>query len=64
MKPLRKSQAAEFLGVHPKTIDRWAKEGRIPALVMPSGQRRYRQGDLLEFTRPKRSRLSRPKEEE
>jgi DNA-binding transcriptional MerR regulator len=55
-KPLRKSEAAAMVGVNPATLDRWGREGLIPALVLPSGQRRYRQADLLEFTRPRRGR--------
>ena len=33
--------AADFLGVHPNTIRRWANDGTLQALWLPSGQRRF-----------------------
>lgn len=30
--PLTREQAAELLGVHPRTLDRWARRGRIRAI--------------------------------
>ncbi|HEX2272469.1 MAG TPA: helix-turn-helix domain-containing protein [Acidimicrobiales bacterium] len=44
-------EAAEMLGVSPKTVVRWAAEGRIPSLVTLGGHRRFKRQeieDLLE----------------
>lgn len=35
-------QAARILGVSPKTVNRWANEGRIPCAVTLGGHRRFR----------------------
>ncbi|MGB9866278.1 MAG: IS607 family transposase, partial [Bacillota bacterium] len=43
--PLRK--AAEILGVHPVTLRRWEKEGRIRCIRTPSGQRRFPRSEIL-----------------
>lgn len=39
---LAPGQAARILGVSPKTVDRWANDGRIPCLVTLGGHRRFR----------------------
>src|SRR3990170_4089911 len=44
--PLKISQAAEQLGVHPETLRRWEKDGAIRAERTNGGQRRYDQRDL------------------
>ena len=46
MNPLRRKylsahQAAERLAVSPKTVARWAKQGRLPHLRTLGGHRRY-----------------------
>jgi excisionase family DNA binding protein len=33
--------AAEFLGFSPKTLQKWAREGKIPAHAFGNGRRRY-----------------------
>jgi excisionase family DNA binding protein len=38
---LRTGQVAELLQVSPKTITRWAKEGRLPFLKTLGNHRRY-----------------------
>jgi excisionase family DNA binding protein len=35
-------QAARMLGVSPKTVNRWANDGRIPCAVTLGGHRRFR----------------------
>lgn len=30
-RPLNSKEAAEFLSIHPKTLERFAREGRVPA---------------------------------
>jgi excisionase family DNA binding protein len=43
--PLRK--AAEILGVHPITLRRWEKEGKIRCVRTPSVQRRFPRSEIL-----------------
>jgi len=38
---LTSSEVAELLHVSPKTIGRWAKEGKLPFLKTLGGHRRY-----------------------
>jgi excisionase family DNA binding protein len=38
---LHTSQVADILHVSPKTIARWAKDGRLPCLRTLGGHRRY-----------------------
>jgi excisionase family DNA binding protein len=38
---LRAADAAALLQVSPKTISRWAKEGKLPYLFTLGGHRRY-----------------------
>ncbi len=40
---LSAGQAARILGVSPKTLNRWADEGRIPCVVTGAGHRRFRE---------------------
>jgi excisionase family DNA binding protein len=39
-------EAARALGVHVDTIRRWADAGRVQAIVLPSGHRRFYAGDI------------------
>ena len=39
---LTPGQAARILCVSPKTVDRWARDGRIPCVVTLGGHRRFR----------------------
>jgi excisionase family DNA binding protein len=38
---LRPAEVAELLSVSPKTVSRWAKEGKLPFLKTLGGHRRY-----------------------
>lgn len=40
-KYLRTSQVAELLHVSPKTVSRWAQEGKLPYLRTLGGHRRF-----------------------
>lgn len=39
-------QTSEILGVHPKTIQRWDKEGRIKVIRTPGGRRRIPESEI------------------
>ena len=41
-------EAAELFRVDPKTVSRWARDGRIPALRTIGGHRRFLGADLLQ----------------
>jgi len=43
---LRTAQVAELLHVSPKTVSRWAQEGRLPYLRTLSGHRRYPDAEI------------------
>ncbi len=45
------TQASEVLGVHPRTLRRWADEGHVPHIQTPGGHRRFLRGDLEQFVR-------------
>lgn len=47
------SQAAELLAVSADTIRRWAREGRIKVVVLPSGQQRYSRAELTSYSIPR-----------
>lgn len=38
---IRTAEAARILRVSPKTVSRWAKEGRLPHVVTLGGHRRF-----------------------
>ena len=38
---LRPGDVARLLNVHPATVTRWSKSGRIPYITTPAGHRRY-----------------------
>ncbi len=38
---LRPDQVARLLHVSPKTVSRWAKEGKLPHIVTLGGHRRF-----------------------
>jgi excisionase family DNA binding protein len=48
---LRTAQAAELLQVSPKTVSRWAKEGKLPYLNTLGGHRRYPEAEIRELLR-------------
>lgn len=44
---LTRAEVARLLHVDPTTVTRWARDGKLPAIRLPSGHRRYRQVDVL-----------------
>ena len=46
---LRRSEAAERLGVHPNTLSGWVRRGWLAGVKMPSGEVRYREHDVEEL---------------
>jgi excisionase family DNA binding protein len=38
---LRSAEVADLLSVSPKTVSRWAKEGKLPFMKTLGGHRRY-----------------------
>ena len=43
---LRTAEVADLLHVSPKTVTRWAKEGKLPFLHTLGGHRRYPEADI------------------
>jgi excisionase family DNA binding protein len=43
---LRPAEVAELLSVSPKTVSRWAKEGKLPFMNTLGGHRRYPEAEI------------------
>jgi excisionase family DNA binding protein len=43
---LTPAEAAAVFGVDPKTITRWAKQGKLPCIRTLGGHRRFRWSDI------------------
>jgi excisionase family DNA binding protein len=41
------AEAANLLGILPSTLERWAREGRIPSQLTAGGVRVFQRSDLL-----------------
>ena len=46
---LRTAEVADILHVSPKTVSRWAKEGKLPFLKTLGGHRRYPEAEIREL---------------
>ena len=46
---LRPSEVAELLHVTPKTVTRWAREGRLPTRRTLGGHRRYPESEIRDL---------------
>jgi excisionase family DNA binding protein len=46
---LRTAEVADLLSVSPKTVSRWAKEGKLPFLRTLGGHRRYPEAEIREL---------------
>lgn len=42
------TEAAQILGVHPNTLRKWADEGLVPYIKLPSGHRRFSVAEMIE----------------
>ncbi|ADG79950.1 DNA binding domain protein, excisionase family OS=Tsukamurella paurometabola (strain ATCC 8368 / DSM / CCUG 35730 / CIP 100753 / JCM 10117 / KCTC 9821 /NBRC 16120 / NCIMB 702349 / NCTC 13040) OX=521096 GN=Tpau_3366 PE=4 SV=1 [Tsukamurella paurometabola] len=54
------SDAARMLSVSPRTINRWAASGKLPAVDLPSGTRRFRLEDIQAIWSVKKSCVAEP----
>jgi excisionase family DNA binding protein len=43
---LTPGEVARLFRVDPKTVSRWARDGRIPSIRTPGGHRRFRTADI------------------
>lgn len=48
---LQPHEAARVFGVHPRTISRWARLGKLPYQTTIGGHRRFRVGDIRALLR-------------
>lgn len=39
-------QLAQIFNVHPRTVARWADEGKLSSIRTPGGQRRFRRSEV------------------
>ena len=46
---LRTAEVADLLYVSPKTVSRWAKEGKLPFMKTLGGHRRYPEAKIREL---------------
>jgi excisionase family DNA binding protein len=46
---LRTAEVADILHVSPKTVSRWAQEGKLPFLKTLGGHRRYPEAKIREL---------------
>ena len=46
---LHPAEVADILHVSPKTVSRWAKEGKLPFLKTLGGHRRYPEAEIREL---------------
>lgn len=48
---IRTAEAAKILRVSPKTVSRWAKEGKIPHVMTLGGHRRFPSSAIEDLAR-------------
>ena len=44
---LSRKDVAEIFEVSPHTVTRWAKAGKLPCVLSPTGRRRYLRSDVM-----------------
>ena len=53
-KLIRIKEAAEMFGIHPETLRRWSKKGKINAVVINDrGDRRFKLSEISKFINQK-----------
>ena len=52
---LTPAEVAAMFRVDPKTVTRWARDGRLTSVRTLGGHRRYRESEVLELLRAARS---------
>jgi excisionase family DNA binding protein len=55
---LRTDEVAEILSVSPKTVSRWAKEGKLPFLKTLGGHRRYPEAEIRDLAEELREEVT------
>jgi excisionase family DNA binding protein len=60
---LTPGQAARILHVSPRTVDRWADQGRVPCIVTLGGHRRFSREVILAVAAEMEGRGNLPGEE-
>jgi excisionase family DNA binding protein len=51
---LDREEAAAFLGIHPQTLHRWVRAGKVPFIqATPRSKLQFRRSDLEVMLRPK-----------
>lgn len=48
---IKTAEVAEILRVSPKTVSRWAKDGKLPHLITLGGHRRFPLGEIEALAR-------------
>ncbi len=48
---IKTADVARILRVSPKTVSRWAREGKLPHLVTLGGHRRFPEGEIRDLAR-------------
>jgi excisionase family DNA binding protein len=51
---LTPAEAAAMLRVDPKTVTRWARDGKLPSIRTPGGHRRYNESEVRGFLKSSR----------
>lgn len=51
---LTPAEVAQILRVDPKTVTRWARDGRLTSVRTPGGHRRYIKSEILGLLEPGR----------
>lgn len=46
---LTPAEVAKVLRVDPKTVTRWAREGKVSSVRTPGGHRRYRESEIRAY---------------
>ena len=49
---LTTTEVAEACNVEPETVRRWVREGRIAAITLPGGLKRFRREDIARLLTP------------